>query len=431
MSSEIDIGRYLWPDIAEGRQPQMPVPVRPRWLQRLAFVASAGSPQFTSEPTLPISAQGNVSVGPGGRGWKTTSATSVIGSTSLIKTSDGVGAGDYSIWCLAQPTASATSSILLSQYTNGTAGQLRLQANLSGALAETAGAMALLDYDGTFSSVGVSSGAIDGNTHLFLGIRRGTTYELWIDGALVASATQTVRNIIQTGGVHQITIGSDPSLSRPSAFPVYMVGAHNRALSNGEASDLGRGWYKSVFASPLINIWPTAAVAGGTTITCTPGNAVADGVVAAVNRAVAASTGNAAADGATAAVVRSIAAAPGNAAADGVASTVSRVIQAGPGNAVADGNTATVINAGTVTITCTTGNAVADGTVAALVRSIVASPGNAVANGVVAALLRVIAAGPGSAVADGVTAAISSASPAVQPVAGLRLTLPEMLRAVT
>ena len=166
---------------------------------------------------------------------------------------------------------------------------------------------------------------------------------------------------------------------------------------------------------------------GGTTISATPGNAVADGVAAAVRRTIGAAPGNAVADGVTAAVVRTIAATPGNAVADGVTAALVRgTIAATPGNAVADGVTAAVrrtipaapgnaaaagVNAAVnVTVGAAPGNAVADGVTAAVRRTIAATPGNAVANGVTATVTNgvdvTISATPGNAVADGVTAAV-------------------------
>ena len=80
------------------------------------------------------------------------------------------------------------------------------------------------------------------------------------------------------------------------------------------------------------------------------------------------------------------------------------------GNAVADGVVAAISTSGTTAITATPGAAVADGLQAAIIRIIVANPGGAVASGAIAALLRSIAASPGAAVANGVTATVTSAA---------------------
>lgn len=143
--------------------------------------------------------------------------------------------------------------------------------------------------------------------------------------------------------------------------------------------------------APQAILVPVSAGGGGTTISATPGNAVADGPTASVACTIPATPGNAAADGATAAVTRTIAATPGNAAADGV--------------------TATISTAGTTTISCTPGNATADGALAAITRTIAAAPGNAVADGVTAAVQAsvTISCTPGNAVADGVAATVTAA----------------------
>lgn len=72
------------------------------------------------------------------------------------------------------------------------------------------------------------------------------------------------------------------------------------------------------------------AASGTTTISCTPGNAVADGITATITNGSAVT----------------ISCTPGNATADGVAATIisTTVISCTPGNAVADGVTATVAN---------------------------------------------------------------------------------------
>jgi len=70
----------------------------------------------------------------------------------------------------------------------------------------------------------------------------------------------------------------------------------------------------------------------------------------------------------------------------GFAASGTTTISCTPGNAVADGITATITNGNAVTISCTPGNAVADGVTAAVQASVTISctPGNAVADGVAA-----------------------------------------------
>ena len=183
-------------------------------------------------------------------------------------------------------------------------------------------------------------------------------------------------------------------------------------------------------ATNKVNIGAFQGAGGGTAITCTVGNAVANGTTAAITKTIAATVGNSSADGTTASLIRTIAATVGNAVADGSTAAITRTTATTVGNAVADGSTAaitrttatTVGNAvadgvvaaistsGTTAITATPGAAVADGLQAAIIRIIVANPGGAVASGAIAALLRSIAASPGAAVANGVTATVTSAA---------------------
>jgi hypothetical protein len=129
------------------------------------------------------------------------------------------------------------------------------------------------------------------------------------------------------------------------------------------------------------------AAGGGTTINTTVGNAVADGITAAVTRTIATSVGNAVANGVIA----------------GVTSIISTTV----GNAVAQGITATITTSGNTTISATPGNAVADGVTTSITRTVASAPGNAVANGISAGVNRVIAGIVGNAIANGVTATIT------------------------
>ena len=117
---------------------------------------------------------------------------------------------------------------------------------------------------------------------------------------------------------------------------------------------------------PNLFLFIPDAGGGATTINCTVGNAVADGVTASLNRTIAASVGNAVADGLTASLNRTIVCGIGNAVADGVTANIQsgNNIACSVGNAVADGLTAQII--APTTITCLVGNAVANGLTATI-----------------------------------------------------------------
>lgn len=123
------------------------------------------------------------------------------------------------------------------------------------------------------------------------------------------------------------------------------------------------------------------AAAGGTTITCTVGNASAAGTAALVNASIAATVGNATAAGVTSNVNATIQTSTGNATASGVAANLNATIQTTTGNATAAGVTAAITSGGGTTITCSVGNATAAGTNAFVNATIQTVTGNAIAAG--------------------------------------------------
>lgn len=144
------------------------------------------------------------------------------------------------------------------------------------------------------------------------------------------------------------------------------------------------------------------AAAGGTTIACTVGNAVAAGTAATINAAF------------------NLACTPANAVANGIVSAVNQatVIACNVGAAVADGVAAQVNQA--VNLTCVVGNAAAAGvtadiTIAGGAIAIDCTPGAAVAAGVAANINQAInlQCATGNAVADGVPATITLAGGAI------------------
>lgn len=161
---------------------------------------------------------------------------------------------------------------------------------------------------------------------------------------------------------------------------------------------------------PIRLIFLPDAAGGGTTISCSVGNASADGNTASVNRSISASVGNAVADGKLASLPLTITCIPGNAVADGRTASLPVTISTTVGNAVAAGLTASIEVGGAVTIDCTVGNAVADGSQASISRTITTTVGNATAAGLTATVtvVNTINCTVGNAVADGLTASIGA-----------------------
>jgi hypothetical protein len=246
-----------------------------RLARGLAFAWSASSPQMAVEPRaimITLGTSPGPKTGRGGVWWST--ASDLAGSpanTSIgpITTSTGDGTGDYSVAVFAEPVAGATSKIMFMQYTDGTSNQIRFTANMTGGIVESSGHAAFIDYAGAFSGVG-AAGVVDGLPHVYVGVRRGTTYELWVDGGLAASVTQTVRDVL-AGTLRETRIGSDPAGVRPCGDPIYEVQAWNRALEPGEIprrpADMWRLYRRSVpIAMPEAASGPTVAALTPTTI---------------------------------------------------------------------------------------------------------------------------------------------------------------------
>jgi len=322
-----------------------------------------------------------------------TGQTNLEWNSEFFKTSDGAGTGDFSALIVANPAASGSGAVQhIFSHKNDAGGSPFGQFVFAAHMNPSSGAYAsgnatFFTYSST--SVGVASaGATDGEMHVWGIRRRGNDHYLFKDGIQLATTNNFARDVVQTTtrytAIGSRGNGTTEGYDRDVAF----VQGWDRALTDAEILERSRSILSvyRAFASQTIWVPVSAGGGGGTTISATPGNAVADGTTASLTRTIPATPGNASADGITAAVVQVIGAAPGNAAADGATAAVTRTIATTPGNAVADGVTATISTAGTTTISCTPGNAVADGVTATIAGTTVIScaPGNAVADGVAA-----------------------------------------------
>lgn len=147
-------------------------------------------------------------------------------------TSDGVGTGDFTVVCLANPPAEAVISNAVSQAVSGVQPRLDMFFNTNSAVAATSGSFAFLTRDAT-NIIPAVAGVIDGRYHLFGGSRDGTNVRAWIDGVLRASASGTVQNIAGTGGGFAIGNRAEHTVSRINiATTVVFVVGWNRALSD-------------------------------------------------------------------------------------------------------------------------------------------------------------------------------------------------------
>jgi len=127
---------------------------------------------------------------------KAASGKGMVFSEYPILTSDGSGTGDFAVSVLANPASTATKYALFSQDWLA-AGQFYIVANMTTAYAVSAGTLCFLTDNGLGGGSGVQfAGGIDGKYHLFTAVRRGSLHEIWIDRALVASASLTLRDVI-------------------------------------------------------------------------------------------------------------------------------------------------------------------------------------------------------------------------------------------
>lgn len=208
------------------------------YTQGLAFLTVGGSPVDLARgqvSTLPVFNKVG-QVGPGLTAQSTTTAAARY-ATSAITTSDGAGTGDFTFAVMANVDSAAGRQGLISQDVNaGAQEQTYIVANANAALATTPGSVMFGTFATTFTAVD-SAGAINGKMRTFIGVRRGTTLELWADGVLLNSVSGTIRDIhaagsgVAVGGLYAYT-GYGCSASIPFAA------GWNRALSATEVRAL-------------------------------------------------------------------------------------------------------------------------------------------------------------------------------------------------
>lgn len=355
-----------------------------------------------------------------------------FGSTYGTGTTDRLDGG-----ALPRP-ASGWRSIISHYYANSTGGggRGRIFQDLNGGTGFSAGEILYTE-----------------NSAIYYGIYASSAYGFWFTTAITTGRWQSVGfthdqrtiNVAPSGYLDGASVGVTIGQTASGTYqttPCNMVWGNrpsdsarvwdgiigptlifDGALTADDHFELDRNPWQ-VFETDFAELWGQPA--GGTTITCTVGNASAAGPSALVNASISSTVGNASAAGVTAAVNASIAATVGNAAAAGVTALVSTTVQTSTGNAVAAGVTAnvnatiqtsignataagvtaTISAGGSVTITCSVGNAAASGPAALLNTSIVCSVGNAGSAGVTALIQSgvIISASVGNAVAAGITA---------------------------
>ena len=235
------------------------------------------------------------------------------------------------------------------------------------------------------------------------GFSNGSNHSMWINGRPCALTTT-----FNLGSVTDDTrIGGSSAPTTDWNGYIRQVRVYNRAWAEAEAYRFWDPRTRDNLFKRSARIYSFPVAGGGTTITCTPANAVASGVSAAVNLSLATTPANAVASGVSAAVNLSLATTPANAVASGISASLngSVTVYTTPANAVASGVSA-VVN---LSLATTPANAVASGVSASVNLSLATTPANAVASGISASLNGSVTVytTPANAVASGVTALIT------------------------
>lgn len=161
---------------------------------------------------VPASQTGTVYVQtPGGPGinYQTTAAGVFYpASYNPITTSNGVGTGDYTVASSVNLSAALTGqTYIIGQ--GGGGGQLRFCAGTDYQLNNLAGAVALMQYNGSFQGASTATGAADGLFHTWSGTRTAGAYSVYKDGinATLASAASSATTL---GSGYGFALGNYP-----------------------------------------------------------------------------------------------------------------------------------------------------------------------------------------------------------------------------
>lgn len=225
---------------------------RASWGYFLRFDRRFQVPILGSDPALAkilTKASPAFGVSNAGAGIKASSSSSLgilTAEWNAFPTSDGAGTGDFSLLVVGAPASSTTAKYMLRQRrTDDTsAGQVYFVANIyyaDGSATSTAEAGTI--YFGTYiagpGGRGVrATSRADGNSHCWLGVRRGTTFELWENGRLLGTnGTSTIADIYD--GAKSCSIGGHPTTATLAMTdPMHLAVEWDFALPQGACRDL-------------------------------------------------------------------------------------------------------------------------------------------------------------------------------------------------
>ena len=184
----------------------------------------------------------------------------------FMRTSDGAGAGDFTMLVLANPTAGGGAVQHLVAHKNDAAGspfaQAAILANGSDTGAYSSGSLALLTYYYPGSTGVMLAGGIDGGYHVFVAVRRSGVLELHVDGVFRAAAAGTVRNILQTASRYTAVGSRGNGTTEASSARITFAAEWDRALELDEIVALGSPRALWQLLQPRL-IWVPPEVVGG------------------------------------------------------------------------------------------------------------------------------------------------------------------------
>mgnify|MGYP000119579713 CR=1 FL=1 len=204
-----------------------------------------------------------------------TGQTNLEWNSEFFKTSDGAGTGDFSALIVANPAASGSGAVQhIFSHKNDAGGSPFGQFVFAAHMNPSSGAYAsgnatFFTYASTSVSV-ASAGATDGEMHVW-GIRRkGNDHYLFKDGIQLATTNNFARDVVQTTtrytAIGSRGNGTTEGYDRDVAF----VQGWDRALTDAEILERSRSILSVYRAFAPQTIWvPVSAGVGGTTISAT------------------------------------------------------------------------------------------------------------------------------------------------------------------
>lgn len=186
----------------------------------------------------------------------------------FLTTSHVSGTGDFTLLVVANPANGGGTVEHLFAQKNDAGGspysQAALLSNASTDATYQAGGVCFFTYSSVHASAAAASVA-NGTWRVLIGIRRGTTHELWVDGVLSATSVTTALKITQAS--RYTAIGSRGNgTTEASKSKKLCAAGWDRALSREEAAEFSSpARCNALLFPPRRILVPVSAGGGGTT----------------------------------------------------------------------------------------------------------------------------------------------------------------------